>query len=281
MNRKDIQHLYNFFGQNSALPQTAIYPHIIQHFHSKSVKKAKLLFIGYDGMRADALYNIIPDVASEYLKPNPFSAIRSISQTGCLKLTYSGGDKIKQATSTAPAWASIFTGKWAFETGLKDMQTLSAEYPTFLRTLSMQGFKTHFAAIWEPHFTHTYKNEIALAKQNGLPIRYTQCQNDEQLLEAAITTYRDYDISCLILEAPDYAGHHFGFGNTSYRYTKSVNDTDTACFRLVEHVFKNAKSDEDWLIVITSDHGGHTRRHGTQKADDRFTFLACNKPLTF
>lgn len=37
--------------------------------------------------------------------------------------------------------------------------------------------------------------------------------------------------------------------------------------------------DKDWLIIIGSDHGGHSNRHGTQKIEDRTTFLAMSKSI--
>lgn len=37
--------------------------------------------------------------------------------------------------------------------------------------------------------------------------------------------------------------------------------------------------DENWLIIVTSDHGGHNYRHGMQITEDRATFFACNKKL--
>lgn len=37
---------------------------------------------------------------------------------------------------------------------------------------------------------------------------------------------------------------------------------------------------EDWLILITSDHGGHKTGHGTQKAEDRMTFIAGNQKIS-
>jgi hypothetical protein len=36
---------------------------------------------------------------------------------------------------------------------------------------------------------------------------------------------------------------------------------------------------EDWLLIITSDHGGTHRGHGNQFAETRQVFLASNKRL--
>ena len=42
---------------------------------------------------------------------------------------------------------------------------------------------------------------------------------------------------------------------------------------------RNTFEEEDWLVIIASDHGGHLTRHGTQKIQDRTTFLALSKPI--
>ena len=36
---------------------------------------------------------------------------------------------------------------------------------------------------------------------------------------------------------------------------------------------------EDWLIVITTDHGGIETWHGGQTLEERSTWIVCNKPI--
>ena len=36
---------------------------------------------------------------------------------------------------------------------------------------------------------------------------------------------------------------------------------------------------EDWLIIITSDHGGIEDEHGGPSMDERITFIVSNKPI--
>ena len=55
---------------------------------------------------------------------------------------------------------------------------------------------------------------------------------------------------------------------------------DNLAYRLMEEVrARPTYEKEDWLVLITSDHGGHGRRHGTQQMYDRMTFIACNQPI--
>lgn len=55
---------------------------------------------------------------------------------------------------------------------------------------------------------------------------------------------------------------------------------DSISYYLIEQVkARQSYQDEDWLILIASDHGGHSRMHGSQRIEDRTTFLALSKPI--
>ncbi|MDO4364208.1 MAG: hypothetical protein Q4C99_06740, partial [Clostridia bacterium] len=71
-----------------------------------------------------------------------------------------------------------------------------------------------------------------------------------------------------------------GFGDDNYRYVSGVCNLDRQSYELLRRVkARKTFDEEDWLIVIASDHGGHKLRHGTQKIEDRTTFLAVSKPV--
>lgn len=42
---------------------------------------------------------------------------------------------------------------------------------------------------------------------------------------------------------------------------------------------RSTYAEEDWLIIISTDHGGTETDHGGQTAFERMTWLACNKPI--
>lgn len=83
---------------DNAVPQTVIYKLVMDHFNSplpegKTAKK--VIFLGFDGFRADALANI---------KDDPNSAIMYVKSLGGLYHAYAGGvpGVSEQHTSTAP-----------------------------------------------------------------------------------------------------------------------------------------------------------------------------------
>ena len=55
---------------------------------------------------------------------------------------------------------------------------------------------------------------------------------------------------------PDYAGHRHGFSPLSEEYVEAVKLADQRAFELLEILDERITIGEDWLVIITSDHGG-------------------------
>ena len=80
---------------------------------------------------------------------------------------------------------------------------------------------------------------------------------------------RDVDALFFFLDDVDHAGHSHGFDVRQDHYQKEVKDIDRQVGLLVKAIkgrkdFKN----EDWEIVLTSDHGGRNTSHGIFAADN-------------
>lgn len=141
---------------------------------------------------------------------------------------------------------------------------------------------TAFLAEWPDHFTVTYKDEIEIAKNENLPLLFEKFEDDRTLLQGFLREI-EAGTDCIfgIFEAPDYNGHSTGFSNKNPRYAAGICRLDNLAFHLLEAVkARPTYENEDWLILITSDHGGHARRHGTQKPYDCMTFIASNKEIS-
>ena len=211
-----------------------------------------------------------------------YSGIKRLKKAGGLYLTYAGGDKGGyQETSTAQGWSSILTGKWGKENGVILHVPIRENVPTVLRELAEKGYPASFNASWEDHFTITYSREIEIAKRDNLPLVFNRVENDEELHEK-IKSEITSGTKCIfaIYEAPDCNGHSTKFGNGNYRYVKAVTDLDRCVYEQLDFIESREEyKDENWLIIVTSDHGGHDFGHGKQITEDRTTFLACNKKL--
>ena len=87
---------------------------------------------------------------------------------------------------------------------------------------------------------------------------------DSELSRAAIATLRDrsVDLVFLYLGHVDAAGHDHGWMSTPY--IRGIENAD-AC---VGALLNGLQTEDEWLTVVTSDHGGHDMGHGTASPED-------------
>ncbi len=271
-----------------SLPQTVIYKLVMEHFNSplpegKTTKKTILL--GYDGYRADGLENIMN---------NEDSAIMQIKKEGGLYYSFSGGISgvNEQETSTAQSWSAMLTGGWAGYNGVfKYNSKKKIEAETYLTKLAKQGKPASFTTSWREHTNTTYFYDTVYAIENGLPVTYTHQIDDEGTLYQVLkyvakpeglekTSIEDPDAIFFTFEHTDHAGHDTGFGNDSKSYVKACKDADEFGKMVLDTIRARSTYDkEDWLIIITTDHGGKKKGHGGQSKEERTTWISCNKPI--
>ncbi len=270
----------------TAIPQTDIYDMIADHFASplpegKTEKKA--IIIGYDGCRADAL---------KYLGNTPLSGIGKMLDEGAsLNLAYCGGvnypEENTQATSTAPGWCSILTGEWADKHGITGNGiTKTMEYKTLLTALTEDGVidSANFVTSWNGHFAtdnSTYKLEKEYCEENDINVSFNFCNEDVATSNKVIKDLSQDDCSDFIFaiyEGPDHAGHTFGFSTNSPIYEAGFVLNEILAYRTLNAIQnRDTYESEDWLIIITSDHGGNGTSHGNASIQERMTFLVTNK----
>lgn len=267
------------------IPQTVVGKAILSHFE-QSDKIPKCLFIGWDGCRGDAMKYLIKsndEKISGANETNEFSAITQLKKVGGLYVSYVGGETSSpQETSTAQGWASALCGKWMKKEYKQGIEwSLDDSFPTAMKSLALKGYKSSFNAIWPIHFDNTYVKEIENAQKNNLPQYYFKFETDSELHKNLMERISsDDDFIFGIYENPDCNGHGTGFGDDNYRYVSGVCNLDRLSYILMKEI-KNRPDfkEEDWLVIIASDHGGHSTRHGTQRIEDRTTFLAISKPI--
>ncbi len=269
---------------DTAIPQTAIYNLITDHYSSGGKKEKKVLLLGYDGGRADALMLGKKTGAVKYL----------LSKGATAYIGYCGAvnyPKInRQATSTAPGWCSILTGQWGNVTGVTDNAIpKSNEHLTLLTTLVEQGLadSTEFYTSWDGHFMDedsTYINEKQYCLDNKLPVGFNYCDDDEETYSKALKEIKSKncaDFIFPIFEATDHAGHDTGFSLYNEEYTQGFLEQDILARKLINAVVNRANyKNESWLIIITSDHGGFNTGHGFITLQERMTFIVTNKKFT-
>ncbi len=261
-----------------AMPQTITHDVIRNFFRSgydHGGKTPKLLYIGYDGCQA-----VIPALHFD----NEFGAIKETASQGGLYFTIAGGQKKGgQNTSTAPGWAAMFTGVWGTENGVTgNTNVLNEKTRSIIYTLGEQGFVSSFSVSWSVHIKLTYKKEIVAAAKNGLPLTYRLNQSDDGTFASMRARIEAGDDAIFgILECTDHTGHQSGFSRSNPAYVHAFLYGEECASALIDTVKSRPTYDrEDWLIIITSDHGGYGLSHGGITIMERLTFFSINKDLS-
>ena len=272
----------------TAVPQTEIYNIVKSHFENelpegKKVKKA--IVIGYDGCRLDALENVGHYTPETSYLPGAMDYI--ISEGGKAYISYCGGvnypEKNTQDTSTAPGWCSMLTGHWADKHGIRENYVVkSNDYPTLLTTLVENKTieSSAFCVSWKGHFSKknaTYNDEVQYTKDNNLNVSFVCSANDAGTRETVLSDIKSEnctDFIFTILEYCDHSGHRTGFYTEKRTYKNAFSKADSAALEMISAI-KNRETydEEDWLILLTTDHGGKGRDHGGASIQERYTFI--------
>ena len=216
----------------------------------------KILFIGIDGCRADAL-----EVANT---PN----IDNIIQNG-FYINNAISSINGQPTYSGPGWSSMITGVWMNKHGVTDNSFIGSnfeEYHPFTTLLENSGEDFHFASfiMWSPIHYNIFNGTI---DYNELHSQY-----DANVAIGAANYLQntpDIDVLFLAFDHVDHAGHSYGFDPQITNYTNVISEVDNY-IGLVLNALENRPnySNEEWLIIISSDHGGNLSGHGGQTIEE-------------
>ena len=84
----------------------------------------------------------------------------------------------------------------------------------------------------------------------------------------------DYRIIFFQLKNVDREGHKTTFDHENQEYLKDIEQVDSQIGRVMNAINSRATRDEEeWLIAITTDHGGWMYNHATYAESDRRIFL--------
>jgi hypothetical protein len=205
----------------------------------------KVLVIGIDGCRPDAL--------ARAATPN----IDRLVTEGC----YAVG-RADPLTVSGPCWSSILCGVWSGKHGVRDNSFVGAnygEYPDFVTLLerARPELQTVVVTSWSPISEQIVANADYEGPKSGKGDEAAVYEVRSQL------RHQEPDVVFVHFDAPDYAGHSFGYGPEVPEYIKSIEETDALIGVIIAQVRdRNAYSNEEWLVIVTSDHGGTGKGHG-------------------
>lgn len=81
------------------------------------------------------------------------------------------------------------------------------------------------------------------------------------------------DVVAVYLHLIDGTGHAMGFGGDVVEYADAIRDVDVELGRLLHAL--ESRATEDWLVAVTTDHGGTAQARMPRKMRDAFAECGC------
>jgi len=244
-----------------------------------------VLLIGLDGCRSDAFYLM----ANRFPENTPFYTMwHSSLWNGNF---YTGGGleegSPQQATLSEPGWTSLLTGVWSdqhhinFNTDLeKNLYNHNISTIFNLVKKHVPGAIVAAFTDWEPTSqlaNYVFYGGDAADINRVFPFKkLAELESqDQQMTDEAKTLLESEKPPAFIFVRygnPDEVGHIFGFDPNGKAYQNAIYFELGEVNRLLQSVELSLKQGEQWLVVITTDHGGHGRVHGSSDWADRRIF---------
>jgi len=229
-----------------------------------ALSKKKVLLIGIDGLRADVV------------GMTPLPHIARLKNMG----THSFWADVQSTASavSGPGWASMFTGVEPSKhkvDGNGDLTDLAS--PTVFKAVK-DAFDMKIAASvsWHPLVNDFIDNEDDTTLDDSF-----LASNDNTMAAQAKDWILNeaYDFVFVDFDGADAAGHSLGFDGYLESYQNRVVEIDALVGTLLDAVMETSAG-EEWLIVLTSDHGGEGTSHSAyDKYNRKIPFIvASNSP---
>ena len=230
-----------------------------------------VLVIGIDGCRSDAL--------QAAKAPN----MKSLAQNGtACYCAFAGGKlgtKTEQETCSGPGWGSILTGVWVDKHQLPNNKFANPNlkkivdgkivgYPHFFTRIKEKYPSSYLASIvnWKPI------NEKILTDAD-----YQDSGKDAEVAQKCadlLLGSANPSVVFLQFDEIDGTGHSKTYGPQSPEYMEAIEKLDSHVGTVLNAMRKRPSfAKEDWLVLVTADHGGFEKGHGKQTPEERTVFI--------
>ncbi len=226
-------------------------------------KEPKVLFIGIDGVRYDAL--------KQANTPN----IDDLSKNGLF--TYDSWHC--GITSSGPSWSSMMTGVWEQKHKVTSNSYNNADYnnfPYFPKRAKEcdPNLKAVEIITWDPMNDPTNSNNSAGYVFNSGFNQSIDAGTHSQGAVTAATKIQlqdaDLDILFIHYDETDATGHGSGFDPNNAAYINAIQQVDKEIGEVVVALkARPTYAQEDWMILLTTDHGGVGTGHGGNTNTER------------
>ncbi len=212
----------------------------------------KVLIIGIDGVRSDAFIQA------------QTPTIDALIENGI----YSPNALNDDITISGPGWSAILCGVWSTKhlvTGndftINDYESFPSlfrhaeEYDPSISTLSI--------CHWDPINDYIVQNFVDFKLNVS-----TDAEVSNQA--SSYISSNDPDLIFLHFDDVDHAGHSYGFSPNVSQYISAIETTDSHLIPIINAIEQRPNyANEDWLILISSDHGGVGNSHGGTSIEHR------------
>lgn len=221
----------------------------------------KVLFIGWDGVRSDAL------IAAN--TPNLDSLL--------YQSKYSFHVDRGPFTVSTPGWSTVLHGVWPAKHGLTEnsfKKNNYDSYPDIFTILRKTKSKLGLATLsnWDAFLQITEEETYAQRFDNDPAMTYEAMNLIQTCTPDMMLMHFDY---------PDATGHDFGFSPNSIEYLASIEISDYYLGLILEQIkSRELLHNEQWMVILTTDHGGNGTGHGGQDElnETRFVWYVVRTP---
>ncbi len=226
----------------------------LQFLFSFSSQNRKVLIIGIDGTRSDAFQQANTPHIDALLGTSTYSY--SSWHTG---ITWSG-----------PSWSTILTGVNWNKHGVTNNNFTGSNFNQYppLPTLAKQikpNLNCSIVAEWDPLI-----DDITNASWNRM-VKVADGSNFPTA-DSAIIELQNPDIDLLFayFDKVDLTGHTSTFSPSNPLYINAIQDVDSAVGKVLNALYaRPTYANEDWLILVVTDHGGSSFFHGGNSNAER------------
>jgi len=222
----------------------------------------KVLIIGMDGVRSDALVQAKTPNLDLLMKNGLFS----------LSAWHLG------KTKSGPGWSSMLSGVWDNKHAVFNNEFTNAQfdkYPFFpnriklhkpeFQTVLITGWKALSSKVFNAGWTKEYRKN-----------------SDEACKKQVLCELRENpDLVMVHFNDADKFGHLKGFELSNKKYIQAIESIDRKIGQILRELYDRPNfQNEDWLILVSTDHGGKGHGHGGESVEERKVwFIANNSKL--
>jgi len=235
-------------------------PAVFEKQEIVSAKKRKVLLIGIDGATGEDVKKIMPPIISSIL-PNS---------------KYSWQSRSDAPVSDAGTWKNIMTGiatihkiqdsSFVVPESTNEHEAV-VEYPSLIERLQATPKMKYAVAVspWK-----TMVDKLLVYADEPIAVSDDAAVADTAIKKLAINKA---DLVVVNFNQVNIAGLKYGYSADVPEYKAAVNQVDTYIGKLLEAVkARKTYANEEWLVVITSNHGGFNKGFTSQTDRERNSF---------